>query len=118
MRTIKFRAWCTRDREKGEMLTNPFYSYEDGTLSGRDSSDILMQFTGLLDKKGVEIYEGDILEYNDKESITENFVEPVSWNEEQGYFCTESSEHVWGEVARLSKIVGNIYENQELLEIK
>lgn len=77
---------------------------------------ILQQYTGLTDKGGIEIYEGDILVYKDRGSITCDFTEPVEWNEKQGYFCTESSEHVWGEVARLSKVIGNIYENQDLIK--
>ncbi len=127
MRTIKFRAW---DKKRNRWL-HGYESSKDGCdilgetiLLGawmsevklEDLNDIdVMQFTGLKDIKGKEIYEGDILEYEDLGSITDSFVEPVRWNEEQGYFCTESSDHVWAEVARMSEVVGNIYENPDLV---
>lgn len=81
---------------------------------------VLMQYTGLNDKNGKEIYEGDILEYEDKGNITDDFIEPVEWIDDKHNvgWGTESSANVWADVARLSKIIGNIYENPELLENK
>ncbi len=62
-RKIKFRAW---DRSNGKWLKEfVLFNYGGiGTLTGNDAyvnNLDLMQFTGLLDKNGVEIYEGDIL---------------------------------------------------------
>ena len=60
MRTIKFRAW------DGEQMVSPDYIGRDGRAYWKansilTSSERVMQFTGLLDKNGKEIYEGDIV---------------------------------------------------------
>lgn len=124
MRDIKFRAW---DGE--EMWTvNTLTLISDGTVKAAtghrlqqwhedDGTDLkVMQYTGLKDKYNEEIYQGDIIVYEDKHNITNDFTEEVIWLEDE-YYCgwaTESSENVWAEVARQSKVIGNIYENPEL----
>lgn len=59
MRQIKFRCW------NGEQMVSPDYITRDEQLGGKKipflSSTTLLQFTGLLDKNGKEIYEGDIV---------------------------------------------------------
>lgn len=136
MRPIKFRAWhpqqgmCNaRDLRKLELSI----TFDGDILFGDNAVEInwrLMQYTGLLDKNGVEIYEGDILtseDYPFQDDGQYNYHGIVEWME--GGFCrtlrlvnqdrrgisdgiTESLnadniEGVW--------VIGNIHEHPELL---
>lgn len=58
MREIKFRAW---DREYKFMI-DPFYLGSLNAVYGCDNDWEIMQYTGLKDKNGTEIYEGDIIQ--------------------------------------------------------
>jgi uncharacterized phage protein (TIGR01671 family) len=115
-REIKFRAW---DAVKKEMFScedtagslidffTKFRTIHDGY--GRAH---LMQYTGLKDKNGKEIYEGDIIFY--KTGIDN--VAVVEWLD-SGFIRRISKEmyhnfHVKDEI----EIIGNIYENEDLLD--
>jgi len=115
MREIKFRAW---DKTKETMYHNGFeinYKGEITRTYGLYPSPnlFLMQYTGLKDKNGKEIYEGDIyrifrlLVTSDKEDefyVIRNFIEDV-------YFLKDLIDS--GDTI---EIIGNIYENPELLK--
>jgi uncharacterized phage protein (TIGR01671 family) len=139
MKQIKFRAW---NAEENNMIFTFDGNYkimvnsEDGTVfcgghmsNGDWTEPVLMQFTGLLDKNGNEIYEGDIL--CDDEYHTWAWRGVVKFS--HGVFGAEWLANVksqsmvgsWGQKHNLRKldddilerqvIVGNIYENPELL---
>ena len=61
MRTIKFRAW---DKDIKKFVNAPFKNQDRGTLYaiGKERDCELHQFTGLLDRKGRDIFEGDIVD--------------------------------------------------------
>lgn len=128
MREIKFRAW---DREGVRMYHDvgvipPHYKpariAEDGMGSlhtNHNSTPLIpyntnryeiMQYTGLTDRNGVEIYEGDIVE-TDKSSINRS---RVSYSEAQYPALLWAGDQGVKESERI-EVIGNIYENPELL---
>lgn len=135
MREIKFRAWVPEEysfcKKPSKMHTgfsfkNIHSGYSeanteclDGTIIEEPDWDniIVMQFTGLKDKNGKEIYEGDIINQSPQGA---DIPMVVQWKEGQ-YFNKECEVHGWimpyahffrgGKV----EILGNIYENPELI---
>jgi len=110
MRDIKFRAWSALDNKMKECDMEEdiqsYFKHNDGIE--------LMQYTGLKDKNGKEIYEGDILKkWYSRDTTGKDiiwFYEPVELE------ITDSS--VGFDITFLSnsEVVGNIYENAELLK--
>ena len=128
-RQIKFRAWNKDDNrtmfysENGNQQSQALMVFFSG-CSGRNV--VIMQYTGLNDKNGKEIYEGDIVKFqntdwNDydnikKDYIQKEFTSEVEWNKE--YVCFEfDNDNIDFEGATVpfkkTEIIGNIYENPE-----
>jgi len=115
---IKFRVWDKYDG--GRMIYNPKIAGMMGDISlGIDdiifgSTFIFMQFTGLKDKNGKEIYEGDILNH-DRDSFANGVNVIVEWND-GGFYCGYAQHiPVTAILEKNAEVVGNIYENKELL---
>ena len=147
----RYRAW---DKLKNEMYVveqinfnrGEFESIGDGITFKRDADEVeLMQSTGLFDKNGKEIFEGDILKFNDEwaeychEGYVDGSVEGINFVEvvrgeacfefgktkypESSLFIRMEDEHLtFAELIKSRdfefEIIGNIYENPELLEDK
>lgn len=109
MREFKFRAW----NKDSKMMTDIF-GLEDNT-SGVTSLKV-MQWTGLTDINGVEIFEGDIVRF---ESAFNNFEKKIGTVK----YCNKEASYgiYYGDVDSINsgvtiEVVGNIFENKELLE--
>ena len=124
MRRTKFRAWNTDDEMMYPVLS---VNIEDGTcevdgddlgLTWRDDARsepeaILMQFTGLHDKNGKEIWEADIVCDGNGEQFTVVFNDGSFWAKHR-----EMNPYVFGSSAIEGQelgVVGNVYENPSLL---
>ena len=124
MREIKFRAWDLVDRHWCGYALRGFVLIDDGAKeqeviqwSPKRDGKILMQYTGLKDKNGREIYEEDIVRWNGEARVVRYC---------NSYSCGkyELDLHQKGMGGVLSgdpenwydlEVIGNIYENPELL---
>jgi len=110
MREMKFRAW--RRNEKN--MTYFFIGDWEKIKMLQSCENEAMQYTGLKDKNNIEIYEGDIIH------TSEGSFE-VYWDEDYLLFYLKGSENIPIALDMDSKyleVIGNIYENKELLESK
>lgn len=121
MRELKFRVWSEEDKEYrtdlnvfrlhgGKIVcTSPMYSLEG------DRFDV-EQYTGLKDKNGKEIYEGDVVEYmtcyygNEKRHR-----KVVEWGEWDSDDFGEPHNLGYFNLSECMEVIGNIHENPELL---
>ena len=131
MREIKFRAWLQHEKEMSEVLVldnqeeKVFVVRKDGAAGWRMFADIeLTQYTGLKDKNGAEIYDGDYIRYSMRTingSIYTHVCrvfqhESGTWRIE-GYHEDNHSYKTKGTVYAahlICEVIGNIYENPEL----
>ena len=122
MRDIKFRIW---DTENNEMLKVQELDFEPTFYGGRiairpdqynnyfDTEDmILMQYTGLKDKNGKEIYEGDIVAI---QGDLKSFKTQVEWHKDIAAFILKDLQILDVDIANFTTVIGNIYDNPELL---
>lgn len=120
MELPKFRAWFKNKKVMSEVKKINFWSEELDTVAfeGKSLEDVeLMQATGLFDKNGTEIFEGDIIADVDESGdelvylyvIYKDGKFMAVENEERGY----SADLV--DCTTYHSVVGNIYENAELL---
>lgn len=114
MRDIKFRAWSPDKKQmtylESEYVSEGLYYHEKGT-------HILMQYTGLKDKNGKEIYEGDVVCH-----VIDEIVETIGGYpryEKEGEIITVTIPGFYQMQDDIdlseTEVIGNIYENPELL---
>lgn len=135
MRNFKFKAWVKTEKrmietdnlldidyENGVVMTQQVY-FENGLPVDRDLDNFvfeeieLMQATGLFDKKGAEIFEGDILA--DLDESGDELVYLYVIYKDGKFMAVENEEHGYTadliDCTTYHSVVGNIYENAELL---
>lgn len=129
-RKIAFRAWDKEEKRMVNVKELNFITYT--MLPSQSLNNVkLMQFTGLLDKNGKEIYESDIVKgigNEDWTRVQKHVVEfkegsfGLVWTNEKGYQnfhwfpAYMVFKHKGHSVISQAEIIGNIFENPELLK--
>lgn len=118
MRAIKFRAWrgiemIYQQDEFSESVAS-FFNRVHG-------QHYVMQFTGLKDSKGVDIYEGDILEYDlSEEAGFPESEKGIVHFSPSGFWTSQDNNHLQEILSEELEsfptiVIGNIYANPELI---
>nr|DAU79360.1 MAG TPA: YopX protein [Caudoviricetes sp.] len=126
----RFRAWDKEFKEMVQVDALVFdgqiikATYKNGNVVKEDIKNyVLMQSTGLRDKNGKEIFEGDILKVTNLSS----WLEVVSFNKDKAMFVSKETERKVEETPLYDlfntdifeiEIIGNIHTNSELAEVK
>lgn len=120
MREIKFRAWDRKGKRMLQRAVPGTVTYFDDNGNAEAADCDVMQYTGLKDKNGKDVFEGDIIRFTVPSGKVQTA--EVVWYEDKLKFCktlvgrtkysgltNPKRKHVNFEV------IGNIYENPELL---
>ena len=116
MRDIKFRSWHNKEMYNPFDLQDIANSENDYYSLGYDC--IVMQFSGIKDKTGKEIFEGDIITV-DNGLTKDPIITACKW-EDAGFILADKAGGSWtrqlfNQPERLT-VIGNIYQHPELLE--
>ncbi|MEK4628087.1 YopX family protein [Solibacillus sp. FSL R7-0682] len=125
MRDIKFRAWS---EYSNKLVVWEHMKVDDtlgSVLNGEDKKIHVMQYTGLKDKNGREIYEGDLYQYTVSHDMYDPNSGHITFETKHVKAVTFENGAFYHGIELLSDVleyddslvcVGNIYENPELLE--
>ena len=127
MREVEFRAWDIIHKKMIELDAMWFDNYGNvnavndiiAGLTLEKEDFILIQYTGLRDKNGKKIYEGDIVENSCGDIVEIEFFNDLNFDDgggkHSGFYFKSGLEYYDGG-PKTWKIIGNIHENPELSE--
>ncbi|EAG6493509.1 hypothetical protein G5775_001150 [Listeria monocytogenes] len=132
MRDIEYRAFVKKDKKVLPVTDLCFNETESVGVSGCGDANctlcvdwysfddvVLMQYTGLKDKNGKKIFEGDIVEIDVHDHLDGNVIKGKVIFLEGAWLVTDSGSFaisLWSEINEI-EVIGNIHENPELLEV-
>lgn len=120
-RVIKFRGkrvvngeWVYGDLHHGLLGRNTY------VMGNQVNPETVGQYTGLKDRDGIEIYEGDVLQNVDN-PLVDNLLFKIVWNEYYGAWFWWSLEgeaetdRFYQSIAEDCEVIGNIHDNPEMM---
>lgn len=129
MREIKFRIWNAKTKkfttgyeDQNRVCYDELYSDPPGLFFGglraveRDDNYTLQQFVGLKDINGKEIYEGDIIQLEGAPYFYEIKWNVWQWGIDSWGIISDDIQGFTSAVQKRAVVVGNIFENKDLLE--
>ena len=116
--SFKFRAWLVNAQRMINVEEINFYNKTINFIEDLDNV-VLMQYTGLKDKNGAEIYEGDIVKgysvYPTAGRFESFLMDEVYYTNRGTWDCYS---YILGGFSEQVEVIGNIYENKELIEVE
>ena len=129
----KYKVWDKKRAEMINLIAINFHKYipmddltcscSDGPITRNFQDVVLMQSTGTKDKNGVEIYEGDILKLHAIFLAPDDKIGYLEYSPKYGYSIILEGNRLyrqeyWASTNKLNyEVIGNIYENPELIEV-
>lgn len=127
-REIKFRAYSSHNHKmypvsniEWDIDGRIWVTADDGKngIELIDEEAHLMQYAGLHDKNGREIYEGDVLDIGLRNQDGKPVIAPVSYETyAAGYVLDNGGNGIWQRLTEDCEVIGNIFEDKQLLEGK
>jgi hypothetical protein len=123
-RKIKFRFWCPA----GKAFIHDYkYNGFVDELFNEKEYDVLIpqQFTGLVDKNGVEVYEGDLIDFSVNNTVCLGDKDIIDYKNQEVYYDEETASFLFGdeEVSMLDRVmketievVGNVNLKNDIIE--